>query len=792
MLVVKRNGDREPADLKKIIDRVESHAKTLNVDAQMVAREVIQSIYNEISTQEIDEIIAAVAGTKIIVDYDYDVLAGRIHVSALHKYTPKTFSDCMLAFKEAEENGATDLPRLHPDLFEVISRIGKELDKKIVDSRDYRFGHLGFKTLETAYLMKINGVVSDRPQYMYMRAAIQLQYDLSKEDCNLKGIIKIYNDLSTHLSSHATPTIMNAMLLKNQLSSCFLEATEDDSIPGIYNTLRDVAEISQSAGGIGIHIHNVRAKGAPIRGSGGVSNGIKPMLQVFNASVRYVDQGGGKRKGAMAVYLEPWHADIEDFIKLGDKNAKAELVAKDLFYALWVPDLFMERVKNEQDWTLMCPAKCPGLSEVYDSDDDRAFTKLYEQYEREGRGTKTVPAKKLYEEILNAQIKDGHPYMLFKDACNKKSNQKNLGTIKSSNLCTEIIQYSDSQETAVCNLMSLVLVNFLSEKDGELKFDFDKLAGATRRAITSLNNVIDKGYYPIEKARVSNMKHRPVGIGVQSLADVFFKLNLPYTSRDARKLNKDIFECIYYNALKESCELAKKRKATYESFPGSPASQGILQFDMWGVKPSDNYDWDKLKKDIQEFGLLNSLLLAPMPTGSTAQILGNFESFEAQHSNIYRRDLSRGEFIVINKHLQKELKKRGIYNSEMVTDIINNGGSVQGIKNIPEDIQEIYKTIYEIRMKDYIQMAADRGAFIDQSQSMSLYIPNGDTKRLALAHFYGWELGLKTGMYYLRSKSARRPTSNTEGEVKERVEEKTTEQQVCSIFNPEDCIACGS
>lgn len=786
MLVIKRDGTKEPANLKKVINRVESVSSGLKVDAQMVAHEVIKNVYDGISTQEIDEIIASCAARKILIDHDYDVLAGRIHISALHKYTPKSFSQAMLEFLPEKQDDLV----VHPNLFEFIKRIGGELDKKIIDKRDYLLGHLGYKSVEGSYLWKIKRVVVDRPQYMYMRAAIQMMGDLSRKDCNLKEIVSVYNDLSTRLVSHATPTIMNSMMKKNQLSSCYLEAIESDSIDGIYNSLKDVAKISQSAGGIGIHIHNVRGKGSPIKGSGGSSNGIKPMLQVFNQSVRYVDQGGGKRKGACAIYLEPWHSDIEEFIKLGEKEAKAELVAKDLFYALWIPDLFMERVEKNQEWTLMCPKKCPGLSDVYDEVDDKKFTELYERYEREGRGTKKISAKDLFDSILRAQIKDGHPYMLYKDHCNRKSNQKNLGTIKSSNLCTEIIEYSDDKETAVCNLASMVLINFVREKDGKFEFDFKKLGGAVRRVVRNLNNVIDKSFYPIEKARLSNLKHRPMGIGVQALADVFFKLRIPYTSEEAKKLNKDIFEVIYFNALEESCEIAKK-DGPYPSYEGSPVSQGILQHDMWGVKGSPQLEWDKLREKIKKHGLRNSLLIAPMPTGSTAQILGNFESFEAQHSNIYRRDLNRGEFIVVNKYLQEELKKLGLYSQDMVEKILNSDGSIQDIKEIPDETKEIFKTIYEIKMKDYIEMAADRGAFIDQSQSMSLYMNSGSAKKLALSHFYGWKLGLKTGMYYLRSKAARRASSISEAKDKENKSQEN-EAEICSILNPDNCLACGS
>jgi ribonucleoside-diphosphate reductase alpha chain len=624
-------------------------------------------------------------------------------------------------------------------VFEIIEKNAYVLDSSIIYDRDFQFDYFGFKTLEKSYLLKVDGRIAERPQHMFMRVAVGIHRN------DIDAVIETYNLMSERWFTHATPTLFNAGTPKPQMSSCFLLTMKEDSIGGIYDTLKSCAQISQSAGGIGLSIHNIRATGSYIRGTNGTSNGIIPMLRVFNDTARYVDQGGGKRKGSFAVYIEPWHADIFEFLDLKKNHGKEEMRARDLFYALWIPDLFMKRVKENGKWSLFCPNEAAGLSEVY----GEKFEALYEKYEEEGKARKTVKAQELWFAIIESQIETGTPYMLYKDACNEKSNQKNLGTIKSSNLCTEIVEYSAPDEIAVCNLASIALSRFV--KDGA--FDHQKLFDVTVVVTRNLNKIIDGNYYPVEAAERSNMRHRPIGIGVQGLADAFILLRLPFDSEEAQKLNKEIFETIYYAALTASKELAKEL-GPYETYEGSPVSKGIFQFDMWNVKPGPRWNWESLRDEVKKYGVRNSLLLAPMPTASTSQILGNNECFEPYTSNIYTRRVLSGEFIVVNKHLLKDLVKLGIWNNVLKNKVITANGSIQNIAEIPQPIKDIYKTVWEIRQKVVIDMAADRGAFICQSQSLNLFMQEPSVSKITSMHFYAWERGLKTGMYYLRTKSA--------------------------------------
>jgi ribonucleoside-diphosphate reductase alpha chain len=673
------------------------------------------------------------------------------------------------------------------DVYEIIQKNAQILDSTIIYDRDFGYDYFGFKTLERSYLLRLNGKVAERPQHMLMRVAVGIH----KED--IEAAIQTYNLMSERWFTHATPTLFNAGTPKPQMSSCFLLTMKDDSIDGIYDTLKQCAKISQSAGGIGLSIHNIRATGSYIRGTNGTSNGIVPMLRVFNDTARYVDQGGGKRKGSFAIYLEPWHADIFEFLDLRKNVGKEEIRARDLFTALWIPDLFMKRVKDNGEWSLMCPNECPGLSDTYGA----AFEALYTKYESEGKARKTVKAQELWFAILDSQIETGNPYMLYKDACNEKSNQKNLGTIKSSNLCTEILEYTSADEVAVCNLASLALPRFV--EDG--KFNHEKLFDVTYVATKNLNKIIDRNYYPVPEARNSNLRHRPIGLGVQGLADVFILLRMAFDSAEARQMNKDIFETIYYAALTASKDLAKDL-GPYESYKGSPISKGQFQFDLWGVAPSNRWEWDILREEISKYGVRNSLLVAPMPTASTSQILGNNECFEPYTSNIYSRRVLSGEFVIVNKHLLKDLVKLGIWNDRLKNQIIANNGSVQSIKEIPDNIKELYKTVWEIKQKSIIDMAADRGAYICQSQSLNLFIQDANFAKLTSMHFYAWERGLKTGMYYLRTKAA---TDAIKFTVEKQAEEQYTpinggehshdlaiEQIACSLDNPEACEACGS
>ena len=742
MYVVKRDGRREAVKFDKITARIKKLCYGLNplVTPEKVAMKVIEGLYDGVTTSELDNLAAEVAATNTITHPDYALLASRIAVSNLHKNTKKSFSDVVKDLYEyVDPKTDKKAPLISDEVYDIIIKNADILDSTIIYDRDFRYDFFGFKTLERSYLLKLKGEVAERPQQMLMRVAVGIHKD------NLDAAIETYNYMSEGWFTHATPTLFNSGTPKPQMSSCFLLTTKEDSIPGIYDTLKQCAQISQSAGGIGLSIHDIRATGSYIKGTNGTSNGIVPMLRVFNDTARYVDQGGGKRKGSFAIYVEPWHADIFDFLDLRKNHGKEEQRARDLFYALWIPDLFMQRVEENGDWTLMCPNECPGLADVHGKD----FENLYKKYESDGKGRKSIKAQELWFKILESQIETGTPYMLYKDAANEKSNQKNLGTIKSSNLCTEIIEYTAPDEVAVCNLASIALPKFVI--DG--KFDHEKLFKVAYRVTKNLDKVIDANYYPVAEARNSNMRHRPIGIGVQGLADTFILLRQAFESPEAKQLNKDIFETIYYAALTASKDLAIEN-GPYESYKGSPVSKGILQFDMWNVKPSERWEWDLLRDEIKKNGVRNSLLLAPMPTASTAQILGNNECFEPYTSNIYTRRVLSGEFIIVNKHLLRDLVKLGIWDDRLKNKLMASNGSIQNIEEIPENIKNLYKTAWEISQKVLLDMAADRGAFIDQSQSLNIFMENANFAKLTSMHFYGWKAGLKTGMYYLRTKSA--------------------------------------
>ncbi len=738
--VVKRNGNKELVQFDKILNRVKTIGlqHDLKIPYSGLVMKVIDQIFDGISSSKIDELTAEQCASMSSIKNDYNKLAGIIAISSHQKNTSDSFSKVVSDLYNFKDKQNKHCPLVDEKYYNIVMNNKLFFDNLCDYNRDILIDYFGFKTLERAYLMKINGKPVERIQHLWLRVAIGIHGE------NLEKVKETYFYMSNKYFTHATPTLFNAGTSRPQLSSCFLEAMESDSIDGIYNTLKDCALISKWAGGIGLHIHNVRASGSHIRGTNGSSNGIVPMLKVFNNTAKYVDQGGGRRNGSFAIYLEPWHADIELFLQMRKNHGDEELKARDLFYALWVPDLFMERMKANGKWTLMCPDECPGLSDVYGD----KFKELYLKYESENKGRKTINARDLWFQILDAQMETGTPYLLFKDACNKKSNQKNIGTIKSSNLCTEIVQYSDENETAVCNLASIALPSFI---EGD-KFNFEKLHEVTKVVINNLNNVIDVNYYPIEKTRTSNMKHRPVGLGVSGLADVFMKLNMPFYSDIAKQLNKSIFETMYHGALEKSCELAKEQ-GYYESFPGSPASEGILQFDMWNVNPSNRYDWLTLKENIKTNGLRNSLLLAPMPTASTSQILGVNECIEPITSNIYNRRTLAGEFMLTNKYLMEDLSKLDLWNEKIKNNIIANNGSIQHIDMIPQEIKDKYKTVWEIPMRNLIDMSADRGAYICQSQSLNLWIEDPDYATLTSMHYYSWTKGLKTGIYYLRRRA---------------------------------------
>jgi ribonucleoside-diphosphate reductase alpha subunit len=745
MLVLKRDGHRESVKFDKITARIEKLCYGLDpkfINPVEVAMKVINGLYDGVSTQELDNLAAEIAASMTTKHPDFAKLAARIAVSNLHKVTSKSFSNTMKRlYTYVDPKTGQNAPLISKETWKVIHENAAELDDAIIYDRDFSYDYFGFKTLERSYLMKVDGKVVERPQHLLMRVAVGIHGE------DIAAAIETYNLLSEKWFTHATPTLFNAGTPKPQLSSCFLLTMKDDSIDGIYDTLKQTAKISQSAGGIGLSIHNVRAKGSYIKGTGGTSNGIVPMLRNFDMTARYVDQGGGKRKGSFAIYLEPWHADIFEFLELKKNHGKEEMRARDLFYAMWIPDLFMKRIENNESWSLFCPNEAPGLADCYGEE----FERLYEKYEKEGKARKQIKAQDLWFEILEAQIETGTPYMLYKDAANKKSNQKNLGTIKSSNLCTEIMEYTSPDEVAVCNLASIALPKFVTE-DG--KFDHQKLYEITKVVTRNLNKVIDVNYYPVPEARYSNMRHRPIGIGVQGLADAFILLRMPFDSPEARGLNTDIHETIYFAAMETSMELAKVNGA-YETFKGSPVSKGIFQFDMWGVTPaSGRWDWDNLKKEVKQNGVRNSLLLAPMPTASTSQILGNNECFEPYTSNIYTRRTLSGEFIIANKHLMKDLISLGLWSENMRQKLISTNGSVQPIAEIPQSIKDIYKTVWEISQKSIIDMSADRGAYICQSQSLNIHLTDPNFGKLTSMHFYAWKKGLKTGMYYLRSTAA--------------------------------------
>ncbi|HYG20551.1 MAG TPA: ribonucleoside-diphosphate reductase subunit alpha [Ohtaekwangia sp.] len=821
MLVLKRDGHRESVKFDKITARIEKLCYGLDpnfVNPVEVAMKVINGLYDGVSTQELDNLAAEIAATMTTKHPDFAKLAARIAVSNLHKITSKSFSNTMKRlYTYVDPKTGQNAPLISKETWKVIKEHAAELDEAILYDRDFAYDYFGFKTLERSYLIRIDGKPVERPQHLLMRVAVGIHGE------DIPAAIETYNLLSEKWFTHATPTLFNAGTPKPQLSSCFLLTMKDDSIDGIYDTLKQCAKISQSAGGIGLSIHNVRAKGSYIKGTGGTSNGIVPMLRNFDMTARYVDQGGGKRKGSFAIYLEPWHADVFDFLDLKKNHGKEEMRARDLFYAMWIPDLFMQRVENNEMWSLFCPNEAPGLAEVWGEE----FERLYEKYEKEGRFRKQVKAQDLWFEVLESQIETGTPYILYKDAANRKSNQKNLGTIKSSNLCTEIIEYTSPDEVAVCNLASIALPKFVTE-DG--KFDHDKLYEITKVATRNLNKVIDVNYYPVAEARNSNMRHRPIGLGVQGLADAFILLRMPFDSEEARRLNEDIFETIYFGAMEASMELSKLN-GPYETFKGSPVSKGIFQFDMWGVTPkSGRWNWDQLKQDVKKYGVRNSLLLAPMPTASTSQILGNNECFEPYTSNIYTRRTLSGEFIVVNKHLMRDLMSQGLWSETMRQKLIAANGSVQGIPEIPQNIKDIYRTVWEISQKAIIDMSADRGAFICQSQSLNIHLTNANFGKLTSMHFYAWKKGLKTGMYYLRTnaaadaiqftldKSALQKTAAAEAKVAEKVladslvaaqvaENQQTLQyeqravsdydqkmsdMACSLDNPDACEACGS
>jgi ribonucleoside-diphosphate reductase alpha chain len=745
MYVVKRDGHKEPVMFDKITDRIKKLCYGLNdlVDSVKVAMRVIEGLYDGVTTSELDNLAAETAASMTIAHPDYAQLAARIAVSNLHKNTKKSFSETMSdMYHYVNPRTGQKSPLLSDEVYEAIMANAEVLDSMIIYNRDFNYDYFGFKTLERSYLLKINGKIVERPQHMLMRVSVGIHLN------DIEAVKETYELMSKKFFTHATPTLFNAGTPKPQMSSCFLLTMKDDSIDGIYDTLKQTAKISQSAGGIGLSIHNVRATGSYIRGTNGTSNGIVPMLRVFNDTARYVDQGGGKRKGSFAIYLETWHADIFEFLDLKKNTGKEEMRARDLFFAMWTSDLFMKRVQEDSTWTLMCPNECPGLCDVYGDE----FEALYISYETAGKGRKTVRARELWEKILESQIETGTPYMLYKDAANRKSNQKNLGTIRSSNLCTEILEYTAPDEIAVCNLASISLPMFV--ENGQ--FDHQRLFEVTKRVTRNLNRVIDRNYYPVPEAENSNMRHRPIGLGVQGLADAFILLRLPFTSDEAKQLNQEIFETLYFAAVTASMEMAKE-EGSYSSFKGSPISQGEFQYNLWGLKDSDlsgRWDWESLRKKVVEHGVRNSLLVAPMPTASTSQILGNNEAFEPYTSNIYTRRVLSGEFIVVNKHLLEDLVKLGLWNDTLKQEIMRHNGSVQNIEAIPQDIKDLYKTVWEMSMKDIIDMSRQRGYFIDQSQSLNLFMEGATYAKLTSMHFYAWQSGLKTGMYYLRTKSA--------------------------------------
>ena len=844
--VIKRNGKKEPVMLDKILDRITQ--QTYGLDKLIipfeVAQKVIEGITPDIKTSTLDQLAMETAAALATKHPDYSILAARLAITNLHKETKKSFSETVEdLYKYIDPKTGKHSPIVSEDFKNIVKRHADDLDSAIVHSRDHNFDYFGFKTLEKSYLLKIDGKVAERPQYMYMRTAIQVWGE------NLEKVIETYNTLSEGYYTHATPTLFNSGTTRPQLSSCFLLDLESDSIEGIFNTLKESAQISKNAGGIGIAFTKVRAKGTYIAGTNGTSNGIIPFLKIYNETARAVDQGGGKRKGSIAIYMEPWHSDIMEFLDLRKNQGKDEVRARDLFLAMWMNDVFMERVELDENWTLMCPHECSGLTETYGQE----FRELYTRYEREGKGKKTLKAREVWNKILESQIETGTPYILYKDSINEKSNQSNIGVIRSSNLCAEIVEatgvtktqgeilknkellnklglgefYGQDyvNETAVCNLASIALPKFVNKNK---TYNFNKLYEIAYQATINLNNVIDVNYYPSPAAKFSNLLHRPIGLGVQGLADVFFMLGLPYESDEAKQINKEIFETIYYASIKASCDLSKEQ-GTYATYEGSPISQGKFQFDLWGATPTKRWDWEKLREEVKKYGVRNSLTTCIMPTASTASILGNEASCEAQTSNMYTRSVLSGTFILVNKYLVKELVKLGLWNDSLRKKIIAENGSVQNIPEIPTNLKEIFKTVYEIKQRDVIDMAADRGAFIDQTQSMNIFMDSPNFAKLTAMHFYGWgrrnfivnadgtpnipqgenieiiydkdgkprcyrekKSNLKTGIYYLRNKGATDAVKFTiQEEAKKTVEEQMAEIS-CSLDNPDECLACGS
>ena len=784
MYLYTRGGEKEPVKFDKITERISGLCFGLNlkyIDPIVIAQKVIEGIYDGINTKELDNLAAETAAYLSTEHPDYAILAGRIAVSNIHKETKGCFSENIkMMYDHVNPITGEHSPLITKELRDVVVENAEHLDKAISDKRDFNYDYFGFKTLEKSYLLKINGKIIERPGQMLLRVSLGIHIN------NLKDAIETYDLMSQKLFTHASPTLFNSGTNRPQLSSCFLLAIKDDSIEGIYETLKNTALISQSAGGIGLSIHNIRAKGSFIKGTNGTSNGIVPMLKVFNDTARYVDQGGGKRKGAFAIYLEPWHGDIFDFLDLKKNVGKDEIRSRDLFYALWIPDLFMKRVEVDADWSLFCPREAPGLSDCHGPE----FEKLYLSYEKEGRARKVIKAQDLWFHILESQMESGSPFMLYKDSINEKSNQKNLGTIKSSNLCTEIMEYTSPDEVAVCNLASVALNKFIKDD----VYDHQALYDVVYKITLNLNLIIDINYYPIPEARKSNMNHRPIGIGVQGLADVFLMMRFPFESEEAQKLNEEIFETMYFAALMASCDLAKK-DGHYETYEGSPISQGLLQFDLWGTHPtSGRWDWNNLREKIRQYGVRNSLLIAPMPTASTSQILGNTECFEPITSNIYVRRVLSGEFAVVNKYLVQDLIDLGVWDNDMRNEIIANNGSVLSIPSIPDDIKNLYKTVWEIKQRSIIDMARIRAPYIDQGQSLNIYMEDPSFAKLSSMHFYGWKQGLKTGMYYLRSRAAVNAIQFTVKNTAKPtgIPMQDPEAMACSTDSPEECISCSS
>ena len=794
MQVVNRKGEREDVRFDAILEKLSGLTNGLDtnwVDAANLTKLTIEGLYDGVTTRELDQLAAETAASLASHHPDYSKLAARICVDDLHRSTKESFSEVITDLRDfIDPESGEHAPLISQEVYDIIMANKTTLDNYVDYDRDFNYDYFGFKTLERSYLLKLNGEVAERPQHMLMRVAVGIHHD------NIEKALETYDLMSQGFFTHATPTLFNSGTPTPQMSSCFLLTMQDDSLVGIYDTLKQCALISKSAGGIGLSIHHIRSKGSYIKGTNGESNGIVPMLRVFNDTARYVDQGGGKRKGSIAIYLEPWHPDIIQFLDLRKNHGKEELRARDLFYALWTPDLFMERVEQNADWSFFCPNECPGLQDAYGEE----FKQLYESYEAQGLARETVPARTVWDKVVEAQIETGTPYMLYKDSANMKSNQKNLGTIRSSNLCTEIMEYTSKDEVAVCNLASIALPRFVNQESKQ--FDFQKLYDVTYHVTGNLNRVIDVNYYPVEEARNSNMRHRPIGLGVQGLADTFAMLGMAFESDEAKALNKEIFETIYF----ASCTASKDAaivEGPYSSFKGSPASQGILQFDLWNMNEhSGRWDWESLKGEIVEHGMRNSLLLAPMPTASTSQILGNNECFEAFTSNLYVRRTLSGEFVVTNKHLIKDLIDLGLWSLEMKDEILRHKGSIQAIAGIPDHIKELYKTTWEIKQKNVIDMAADRGAYIDQSQSMNIHMIDANPAKVTSMHFYGWRKGLKTGMYYLRTKAAadaiqftveqKKAQDQTVSGLADRAEVSSMDAIACSLDSPDDCLSCGA